>query len=114
LRCMAFGGRYLIVGWAATPFVARGGADPNQLPTNLIMMKGVDVLGCPMVISTQRDPSIRTARLTALREWIAAGIRPHISHAYPIERYRDALHAKWRGEIIGAAVLHPSGPSSSR
>lgn len=107
LRCVRFGARYLIVGWAATPFVARGGVDPNQLPTNLIMMKGVDVLGCPMVISTQKDPSLRTPRLAALREWAAAGLRPHVSHTYPIEHYREALHAKWRGDIIGAAVLHP-------
>ena len=52
LRCVKFGARYLIVGWAATPSVARGkgqrGApNANQLPTNLIMMKGLDVLGCP-------------------------------------------------------------------
>src|SRR6185312_11540345 len=38
LRCGRFGARYLIVGWAATP-QARG--KPNQLPTNLIMMKGL-------------------------------------------------------------------------
>src|SRR5258708_7006904 len=41
LRCVRFGARYLIVGWAATPGVARGkglrGApNANQLPTNLI------------------------------------------------------------------------------
>src|SRR4029077_13097122 len=68
LRCVRFGARYLIVGWAATPFVARGkgmrGA-PNAsvLPTNLIMMKGLDVLGCPTVISTVNDPSLRAPRL---------------------------------------------------
>jgi NADPH2:quinone reductase len=107
MRATVFGARYLIVGWAATPFVARGSVDPNQLPTNLIMMKGLDVLGCPMVISTQKDPSIRAARLTALLAWAAAGMRPHISHSYPIEQFRQALHDKWHGKVIGAAVLHP-------
>ncbi|MDP2368199.1 NADPH:quinone oxidoreductase family protein, partial [Rhodoferax sp.] len=57
LRCVAFGARFLIVGWASTPAVAQGrgqGGAPNAnlLPTNLIMMKGLDVLGCPMVIAT--------------------------------------------------------------
>jgi len=40
-----FGARSLMVGWAATPFVAkgrgpRGAPNANVLPTNLIMMKG--------------------------------------------------------------------------
>ena len=57
LRAVKFGARYLIVGWAATPFVAkgkgeRGAPNANVLPTNLIMMKSLDVLGCPTVIST--------------------------------------------------------------
>ena len=36
LRCVQFGARYLIVGWAATPFVARKGgreAEPAARPT---------------------------------------------------------------------------------
>ena len=59
LRCVKFGARFLIVGWASTPDVARGrgkrGAPKaNQLPTNLIMMKGLQVLGCPTIISTKQ------------------------------------------------------------
>lgn len=68
LRCVDFGARYLVVGWAATPFVARGkgkrGApNANVLPTNLIMMKSLDVRGCPAVISAHRDPSLVPTRL---------------------------------------------------
>ena len=102
LRCMRFGGRFLIVGWAATP----GGR--NMLPTNLIMMKGIDVLGCPTVISTVNDPSLRPPRLAQILAWAADGkIRPHVSHVFPLSDFKAALHAKWRGEIIGGCVLHP-------
>ena len=86
LRCVKFGARFLVVGWASTPTVARGkggrGApNANMLPTNLIMMKGLKVLGCPMVISTQKDPSIRAPRVAHLRELVAAGkLRPHLAH----------------------------------
>ena len=78
LRCVRFGARFLIVGWAATPFVARGkgqrGApNANLLPTNLIMMKGLDVLGCPTVISTVNDPSLRAPRLAQVLAWAEAG-----------------------------------------
>src|SRR4029078_714826 len=55
LRCVRFGARYLIVGWAATPVAGRGTTPPNQLPTNLILIKGLDVLGCPTVIATVND-----------------------------------------------------------
>jgi len=50
MRCVSFGARFLIVGWASTPFVAkgkgqRGAPNANMLPTNLIMIKGLKVLG---------------------------------------------------------------------
>ncbi len=113
LRCVKFGARYLIVGWAATPFVARGkgqrGApNANQLPTNLIMMKGLDVLGCPTFIATVNDPSLRPPRLEALMRWFEEGkLRPHVSHAFPLAEFKAAMRAKWSGEVVGSCVLHP-------
>ena len=107
--CHRFGARYLIVGWAATPFVAKGGngeANPNMLPTNLIMMKGLRVLGCPTVISTQKDPSIRPERLKQLFTWCAEErINPYVSHTFPFHDFKKAMRAKWNGEVIGGCVL---------
>ncbi len=114
LRAVRFGARYLIVGWAATPNVAdgkgrRGAPNVNMLPTNLIMMKGLDVLGCPTVISTVNDPSLRPARLAAVLGWAASGaIRPHVSHVFPITDFQAAMRAKWRGDVVGGCVLHPA------
>lgn len=113
LRCVKFGARFLVVGWAATPFVAkgkgqRGAPNANVLPTNLIMMKGLDVLGCPTVISTVHDPSSRAPRLSKVLQWAAEGrIVPFVSHRFPLERYREAMRAKWSGEVTGGCVLHP-------
>lgn len=113
LRCVRFGARYLIVGWAATPFVARGkgqrGApDANQLPTNLIMMKGLDVLGCPTMIGTKNDPSLRPPRLAQILEWARDGkIHPHVSHTFPLSEIHVAMRAKWSGEVTGGCVVHP-------
>lgn len=113
LRCVRFGARYLIVGWAATPFVAkgkgqRGAPNANVLPTNLIMMKGLDVLGCPTVISTVNDPSSRAPRLAQVMQWAEAGkIRPHVSHVFPLAEFATAMRAKWNGEVVGGCVLHP-------
>lgn len=108
LRCVRFGARYLIVGWAATPFVARGGNAANALPTNLIMMKGLDVLGCPTVIATVNDPSIRRARLDQVLAWANAGdITPLVARTYPLREFAAAMRAKWHGEVVGGLVLRP-------
>jgi len=115
LRCCDFGGRFVIVGWAATPYVAkgkggRGAPNANVLPTNLIMMKGLEVLGAPTVISTVRDPSIRAPRLAKVLEWTEQGkIRPQVSHRYPLSRILEAMRAKWEGQVVGGCVVHPGG-----
>ena len=108
LRCVKFGARYLIVGWAATPFAARGGREPNHLPTNLILMKSLDVLGCPTVIATTHDPSIRAPRLAQVLAWARAGtIAPLVARTYPLAEFADAMRAKWRNETVGGIVLRP-------
>jgi NADPH2:quinone reductase len=113
LRCLRFGGRFLIVGWAATPAVSRGkglrGApNANVLPTNLIMMKGLDVLGCPTVISTVNDPTLRPPRLAQILRWAETGqLRPYVSRVFPLAEFKAAMRAKWNGEVIGGCVVQP-------
>ena len=113
LRCMRFGARFLIVGWASTPNVAqgrgqRGAPNANTLPTNRILIKGLKVLGCPTIIATGVDPSLRIDRLKQLNQWVTQGhLRPYVSHTFPLEEASAAMLAKWKGEIIGGCVLHP-------
>ncbi len=108
LRCVKFGARFLIVGWASTPLVARGGRPANQLPTNLVLMKGLDVLGCPTVIAAVNDPSVRPPRLAQILAWASEGkIKPHVSRTYPLAQFAEAMRAKWQGEIVGGCVLRP-------
>lgn len=114
LRCVKFGARFLIVGWAATPFVARGkgkrGApNANRLPTNLIMMKGLKVLGCPSVIAAQHNSSIRPKRVKDILQWVEEEkITPFVSRVFALKDIKDAMEAKWNGQIIGGGVVRPS------
>ncbi len=114
LRCVRFGARFLIVGWASTPAVAkgkggRGAPNANVLPTNLIMMKGLDVLGCPTAISTHLDPGIRAARLRSIMAWVDAGqLSPFVEKSYPMDAVRDAMRAKWQSRFVGGCVLRPA------
>lgn len=114
LRCVKFGARFLIVGWAATPFVARGkgkrGApNANRLPTNLIMMKGLKVLGCPSVIAAQHDPTIRPKRVADIFQWVKEGrITPYVSSVFSLKDVKEAMLAKWNGQIIGGGAVRPN------
>ena len=113
LRACAFGARFVIVGWTSTPDVARGrgarGAPrANRLPTNLIQMKGIDVLGAPAVISVAHDPSLRPPRLARVIDWAASGaIEPRVSHAFDLGDWRAAMLARWRSEPLGGCVVRP-------
>lgn len=113
LRCVRFGARFLIVAWTSTPDVAngrgeRGAPRANQLPTNLMMMKGLDILGCPTVISSENDPTLRPPRLQQLMQWVAEGkIRPRVARAFPLADYREAMQTTWESAIPGTCVLNP-------
>lgn len=115
LRCVRFGARFLIVGWAATPFVAkgkggRGAPRANVLPTNLIMMKGLDVLGCPAAISAHHDPTLSVTRRARILEWVEEGkITPLVAKTYAFDEVREALRAKWESRFVGGIVLSPGG-----
>ena len=113
MRACAFGARFLIVGWTSTPNVARGrgqrGApNANLLPSNIMQMKGLSVLGCPAAIAVAQDPSIRPPRVAQVMQWVADGsIRPHISHRFALADFKDAMLARWNGDVIGGCVLNP-------
>ena len=113
LRCVRFGARFLIAGWAATPFVARGkgrGGAPNAnvLPTNLIMMKSLDVLGCPAAITAHRAPARREARRDQVMAWARAGaIAPLVTEVFPLSKVADAMKTKWESRFVGGCALHP-------
>jgi NADPH2:quinone reductase len=78
-----------------------------MLPTNLVMMKGLDVLGCPTVIATVNDPSLRAPRLAAVLAWARSGaIRPHVGRTYPLASFKEAMRAKWNGEFVGGCALN--------
>jgi len=112
LKVLKFGGRYCIVGWTSTPFAGGGrgaGADhstANLLPTNLMMMKGAQVLGCPVAIHTNLDPSIRKPRMEMIDRLVEEElIKPLVSLEFKLADAKDALLAKWNRKVVGGCVL---------
>eukprot|EP00747_Dinoflagellata_sp_TGD_P179503 gnl/TRDRNA2_/TRDRNA2_30396_c0_seq1.p1 gnl/TRDRNA2_/TRDRNA2_30396_c0~~gnl/TRDRNA2_/TRDRNA2_30396_c0_seq1.p1 ORF type:complete len:420 (+),score=65.27 gnl/TRDRNA2_/TRDRNA2_30396_c0_seq1:46-1260(+) len=119
----AFGAKLLIVGWAATPNVAAGGGkgrglgapNPNRIPTNLIMMKGLRVIGCPAVISlTKQGPekgaAILRRRIADLECWIFSGELPApvIAKSFPLGEIKAAFYSRiTSGSELGSTVVCP-------
>jgi NADPH2:quinone reductase len=40
--------------------------------------------------------------------WAESGaIRPYVSHGYPLADFKEAMRAKWHGEVTGGCVVRP-------
>ena len=99
-RCVAFGGRLLVVGFA--------GGRIADISTNIPLIKGFSVVGVRAGEYARRFPErgvrIRDA-VTALAE--AGKIKPHIDRVLPLSRWREAFEAMAARQVIGKIVLEP-------
>jgi NADPH2:quinone reductase len=97
-RSIAWGGRYLIIGFAS-------GTIP-QFPANHAMIKGYSLIGLRAGESSRRDPQLASRNEAEMARLAALGVmRPHISHRFSIDQTTDALNALEAREIIGRAVI---------
>jgi NADPH:quinone reductase len=97
-RAIAWGGRYLIVGFAS-------GTVP-QFPANHAMIKGYSLIGLRAGESSRRDPALAERTQAALVDLAKQGVmRPHISHRFPLDRTSDALKVLENRSVIGRAVI---------
>lgn len=127
MRCCAFGAKLLIVGWAATPDVASGGGkgrgqgapNPNRIPTNLVMMKGLHVMGCPAVISLSaqgrdKGAAIVRRRIEDITKWTVSGDLPPpvVAREFPLGEVKDAMRSRVAsgGELGSTVVVMPRLP----
>jgi NADPH:quinone reductase len=98
LRCLAWGGRILILGFlGGTPALAR---------TNYLLIKGIEAIGVRIGGLNEAHPEIAAANNTKLIELAAQGkLKPRIWRRFPLERAADAIQALIDRQVIGKAVL---------
>ena len=98
LRDMAWGGRFLVVGFAA--------GDIPKIPLNLPLIKGCSIVGVWIGAFARRDRARHRANVVELGRWFREGkIKPHISATYPLDKAADALNALSQRKVIGKVVL---------
>ena len=100
MRDMAWGGRYLVIGFA-------GGEIP-KIPLNLPLLKGFSIVGVFWGNFTRKEPQKNEANVRDLLGWIAGGkLKPLVSAAYPLEQAARALKDVMERKVKGKVVLVP-------
>lgn len=101
-RCVAFGGKLLVVGFA-------GGRIP-EIPVNIPLIKGFSVVGVRAGEYARRFPERGRAIREGMLALATAGkLHPHIDRVLPLSAWREALDAMAARQIIGKIVLEPEG-----
>ncbi len=98
LRCINWGGRLLVIGFAS-------GRIP-EAPANLALLKGCAIVGVFWGAYTERDPAGNAGNFARIFDWWREGkLKPHVSHRFPLARAADALYALIERKVTGKAVI---------
>ncbi|HXC40919.1 MAG TPA: NADPH:quinone oxidoreductase family protein [Burkholderiales bacterium] len=100
VRSMAWGGRYLVIGFAA--------GDIPKIALNLPLLKGSAIVGVFLGGLMNADPLRGREIYAELIGEVAAGrLKPLISASYPLERTVEALQAMATRKVLGKVVVTP-------
>ena len=96
LRAIAWEGRFLVVGFPA---------GIPQIPLNLALLKGCQIVGVFWGSFTERSPEINAANIAELCSLYVEGrIRPHVSQCYSLteggQGIRDLAERRALGKIV--------------
>jgi NADPH2:quinone reductase len=100
LRAMAWGGRYLVLGFAS-------GTIP-KIPLNLVMLKGCAIIGVFWTAFVERYPEKHRANMIELLDWCRQGlISPHIHASFALIETAKALALIEGRKVTGKVIVNP-------
>ena len=98
LRCLAWSGRILILGFLGGP--------PALARTNYLLIKGIEAIGVRIGGLNENHPEIAAANTKALLDLAAQGkLKPRLWRRYPLADAAGAVQALIDRAVIGKAVL---------
>ena len=98
LRCLAWGGRLLILGFL--------GGGPTNIRSNYLLIKGIDAIGVRIGGLNEANPDLAIANMKALIALAEQGrLRPRISHTFRLDQAAEALQVVIDRAVIGKVVL---------
>jgi NADPH2:quinone reductase len=99
-RCIAFGGRLLVIGFTSGRIAT--------VPTNIPLIKGFSVIGVRAGEYGRRFPDKGRENHDAIWTLAAEGkIRPRVDRHYPLADWRDAFEAMRDSRMVGKIVIEP-------
>ena len=99
-RCIAFGGRLLVAGFAS--------GTAASLATNIALIKGFSVVGVRAGEYGRRFPERGRENQTVIRSMAATGrIQPRVHAELPFSRWQEAFNMLADRTVIGRVVLVP-------
>ena len=99
-RCIAFGGRLLVVGFTSGRIAS--------VATNIPLIKGFSVIGVRAGEYGRRFPDQGRENQEAIWALAAAGkIRPRVDSRYPLAEWRAAFEAMRDSRMVGKIVIEP-------
>jgi len=100
VRCIAFDGRLLVIGFTS-----------GRIPTvsvNMPLIKGFSVMGVRAGEYGRQFPDRGRENARAVASLAASGrIRPRVHAEVPLARWREAFELLAGRQVIGKAVIHP-------
>jgi NADPH2:quinone reductase len=98
LRCIAWDGRLLVIGFAS-------GRIPSA-PANLVLLKQCSVVGVFWGAWAQKNPDANRAHFARMLGWFEQGrLRPHVSARYPLADVPEAMRALLGRSTTGKVVI---------
>jgi NADPH:quinone reductase len=100
LRSIAWGGRFLVIGFAA--------GEIPKIPLNLALLKGCDIVGVFWGAFIERDRQGHQANMAELVRFADEGkISAHVHAVYPLAETPAALKAIAARQVMGKVILRP-------
>lgn len=101
-RSLAWGGRHLMIGFAA-------GSIPS-VPANLPLLKGASLVGVDVHQFVYREPEASNANLEELLVMLTDGkLAPPIDRAFPLTDFAAAMRHVDSGKSVGRVVIEMPG-----
>jgi NADPH2:quinone reductase len=99
-RCVAFGGKLVVVGFTSGRIA--------EVATNIPLIKGFSIVGLRAGEYARRFPERGAAINAAIRDVAEAGrITPAIDRILPLDRWREGFEAMAQRDLVGKVVFVP-------
>ncbi|MEL6473197.1 MAG: NADPH:quinone oxidoreductase family protein [Pseudomonadota bacterium] len=100
VRCIAFDGRLLVIGFTSGRIA--------DVPTNMPLIKGFSVVGVRAGEYGRQFPERGAENVRQIWDWARAGkTRPHVHAEVPLDQTLDAFQMLQNREVVGKVIVRP-------